>query len=509
MATYYIDLDNGNDGSAGTSTGTAWKKLDKFIEGSRSPGDIGYVRRDTGQTMIASDSNIAVASNGDVTNPIKLYADNGESGGWAETVSPTSTSMTTTFGSKTATTNADDTTPLTADSNGNRWVIFRTGESPYEVESYSFSAGVGTVTLYLPYRGDDGATTTAKILKANPVLNFGGNSFKINFQNDKHWHLRGLTLSTSTESSNAALYCSGTGSHRIFEDMIFIDNNTALSVRDGVTVIRECRFEDNQKAISRPQGIYHTIENCLVDGTGSTYSTHYGIHAELNNGGQVRLYNYESKNCTGDIYGKGNLVVLGRNVKLESTTKITQYISTGGVADLFDIRIEDWAGTVGDNRVFSNLDETEGVASIQSEDTTVRSGGGSRSLKITPGSNMGTTWGFTEFELFSGARGVPFQVSAVAKTVEVYFNLPSADFTTAPTTTELYFEVEYWASSTNNLRKVLQTTGTVLADGNWNAITATFTPGQAGVAYLRVYYAKAKESGKSNVFYVDPMYEVT
>jgi len=52
MANYYLDLDGGNDGAAGTAIGTAWLTLGK-LEGNVSGGDKVYVRANTSQTVAA------------------------------------------------------------------------------------------------------------------------------------------------------------------------------------------------------------------------------------------------------------------------------------------------------------------------------------------------------------------------------------------------------------------------------------------------------------------------
>jgi len=41
------------------------------------------------------------------------------------------------------------------------------------------------------------------------------------------------------------------------------------------------------------------------------------------------------------------------------------------------------------------------------------------------------------------------------------------------------------------------------------SIAITIAPAQAGIAYLRLYYAKPKESGKDNKFFIDPKVVVT
>lgn len=53
---YYIDLDGGNDGNDGLSTGNAWLTIEKYTTVTvRSAGDIAYVRANTDETVGAAD----------------------------------------------------------------------------------------------------------------------------------------------------------------------------------------------------------------------------------------------------------------------------------------------------------------------------------------------------------------------------------------------------------------------------------------------------------------------
>ena len=44
---------------------------------------------------------------------------------------------------------------------------------------------------------------------------------------------------------------------------------------------------------------------------------------------------------------------------------------------------------------------------------------------------------------------------------------------------------------------------------NFTALSVTVAPAQAGVAYLKAYYAKTKESSKANTFFCDPIPVIT
>ena len=106
----------------------------------------------------------------------------------------------------------------------------------------------------------------------------------------------------------------------------------------------------------------------------------------------------------------------------------------------------------------------------------------------------------------------PIYATTDSKTYTVYFR-PDAtgDWTADPTATELWIEIEYWGHASNNFRRITRSTGVIDMNGstNWQTLTVTIAPSQTGVAYLRAYYAKTKESGKSNVFFCDTQVEIT
>jgi len=69
--TYYIDLDGGNDGNDGLSTGQAWLTLEKYTTvTARSAGDIAYVRANTDEIVGAAD--IVFDEDGDQDNYISI-----------------------------------------------------------------------------------------------------------------------------------------------------------------------------------------------------------------------------------------------------------------------------------------------------------------------------------------------------------------------------------------------------------------------------------------------------
>ena len=148
----------------------------------------------------------------------------------------------------------------------------------------------------------------------------------------------------------------------------------------------------------------------------------------------------------------------------------------------------------------------------QSETTTVRSGGSSVSVKVTPGTEIGAFPG--SYVALLGRSNVyeegfiPIYADTASRTYTFYFKTgATADWTANPTADELFIEARYWGHASNIQRIPIRSTGTVNFTGStdWQSIALTVQPAQTGLIYMRVVYGKTKESSKSNVFYFDPI----
>jgi len=225
----------------------------------------------------------------------------------------------------------------------------------------------------------------------------------------------------------------------------------------------------------------------------------------------IKVEGCEFKNhALGDIaYASGQCSIGGvrlRNCTLSSATEVDNHIAaTQEFANVFS---EDHDGAVGDTRQLTWRSVAEGTPMLQSEDTIVRVGGSTYSIKVTPSTRIGTGSKYARILVLE----LPVYMAAASKTLTVYFRPGAiADWTADPLATELWAELEYWGHATNNFRTILKSTGVIDMNGDvsWQALTVTATPAQVGVAYLRVWYAKTKEAGDSNVFYCDPLIEIT
>ena len=160
--------------------------------------------------------------------------------------------------------------------------------------------------------------------------------------------------------------------------------------------------------------------------------------------------------------------------------------------------VEDYQQTPGDSRVFSFLDDVNDDTIYQSEVTTVRSGGSTISIKVTPTTQL------DEVVLLD----IPIKHDTSAKTYTVYVKSnATANWTADPTAVELELSFEAWGHATNNHRKMNLSASVADFNGvtTWEALAVTVTAAQAGVGYLRLKYRKPKEASVSNEFYVDPL----
>ena len=502
--TYYVDFDNGNDLADGlTPTGDAtngpWATLDKFTENARSAGDVCIVRRGMTQTV---SSDLLFTSDGTIVAPITIEA--AYANEWSDNVDLSATATATLiFGSKTITFSADVSGVLAAGD-----FIYASGDAAKEFAYEVASVDTVTVTLYLPYKGNQaGSGKTIINMQDAPIWNIAAGDFQWNFDGDSCWktqgiHIRGTDL-------NGQIELDGGSFNPLFKDCIFEGNGSGdygLKGTDDDLRLRiyKSRFYNNYAGIGATggSGAYEFfIKDCLFDGNSA--ASGMGIRSSQWMRGIVIESEFKN-HAAGDIQFNGWTAsnILLRNCILSSATEIDghQYFSFI-TKEVFS---EDHDGVIGDNRQLTNLSIAEGTPTIQSENTTVRSGGATKSIKVTPSINLGSIWEYSKLLLFE----IPIYATTASKTYTIYFNLPDANFTVDPTAAELWIELEAWGHASNNHRKITKSVGTITSDGTWRALTVTVASAQAGVAYLKCYYCKTKEAA-SNIFYVDPVPLIT
>lgn len=486
--TYYIDADNGNDTNdgLGTGSGNAWATLHKFTENARSPGDIVKIRRGT-TARIDDGGSLAFTSDGDINNPIVIEADFDDS--WSDFANSTQT-YTLVFGSKTVEASATIT-----DISAGDWIYNSTdGDDPREFSYEVASVSGTTITLKLPFKGSTGTTKTLKIMPPAPIWG-ATTSFSYNWglSLDDYWEIRNIHVKTTNTSG--AIDCTSTLGH-IFKDLILETGAGTSSVIDpDCGLFLKCRINGNSNSTT---GISPTdseffvkdslIENCSTRACYASDGLSF-IDCEFNN------------NAIDFDITSGRRFTRVRNCKNNGTTVVYKGIEE----EISTISFEDYNNTPGDNRNLGLLVTASDTPIFQSETTKVRSGGGNVSIKVTPITSLGSSWEWSRWKIFE----IPIYATTDSKTYTIYFaSDDNTDWDSNPTASELWIELEAWGHVSNNFRKITKSTGTVdfQTDTDFDqSLSITFAPAQSGLAYLRMWYAKPKESTNANIFYIDPV----
>ena len=517
MATYYIDSDSGSDSNNGTGTGTAWKTIDKFIDLSTlAAGDKAILRRGR-STAYSSGGAAAVqilAKDGDFNNPIIIEADYGDS--WSD-FGISSQSYTATFGSKTLTAS----TTITGISVGD-WIYNSTDGDNSKDFAYDVAAVSGsTLTLHLPFKGSTGSGKTLKVMGSAPKFNsgldtgFSSSAYRnLRIVGRKNWLFQGLHLTLVNQSDDIAGQCIlfDQSSLFVFKDCFFRGNNhsgsSMIKVNDDCSeiILRKCRGRSLQSidSVGTKGAFEGSIYDCLFDGkTNVNYGVYLGTWDDL----KIHESEFISHNTADIRLGGGSdraPELKGRNIKFGATGD--NFLMHGNTP-FASVKIEDYDNVKGDTQQFSTFNITvTGDPIIQSNTSVKRSN--DFSIKVNPPQNLSTNWDFSRIKFFE----IPIYATTAARTYKIYFNSSAtANWTANPTASELWIEIEHWGHASNNFRTITKSTGTVNFTGStaWQSLSVTATSAQAGMAYLRAYYAKGKESSKSNLFYVDPLPEVS
>jgi len=492
---YFVDFVNGSDESAGTATTTAWQSLDKFTENARSAGDIVFVRRGMASTTNVTD--LEFTSDGTVLSPIMISADYDNL--WSDFATSTET-YTPTNGSKFIPSSASSTTAFAG-----RWIyfegdcyetyntsVFNTCEYAYEIASSS-PAGLD---LYLPYKGNQiVAGKYARVMPSNPQWNIASGDFQWNFNGDNFWLIKGMDIRGT--DTNGGIYLNSSPGTKIIDCIFVGDGATSYSINFGATakaIVNKIRTFNHSRAIYAAQGDAF-INDCLLDGNGVSGD---GVASF---GSRISMENCEITNFgLNDINANGANSLGGyfNNIEVDDSLVYDSYTAQ----PFSNAYFEDFNGVAGGSRQILGITSSDSNFSVYSTTSApfLRSGGGSTSMEINPGSNFNANWDFGWLKLFE----YPIYADTSNKTYSMYFMSPSDTWTANPTNSEFWIECGYYSSASNAQRKVTKSTGALDFNGStsWQALSVTCQPAQSGVLYLRGYYAKTKEAG-TNYFYMD------
>ena len=511
---FYIDADcatpgNGSEPTCDNDANDPFDDILDFTEVNRNAGDIAFVRR--GTTALYDDgTDLNFNSDGSVSNPIFISADydNIDWGGGGDFATSTQT-VTPIFGSKFMATSAS-----TTDMFPNEWIYIagdcsenpstasvNTCDFAYEIE-VATSTGI---SLFLPYKGAQTSSgSVTRVMPNAPIWGTAATAIQWMFDNDQNWLTQGVHIRGSDTNGNVEV----DGSTTIhLKDVILEGNGTGdigFRMTDGANAgtankIRTFNHFTSIGAAKGTSGGPVRIMNSLLDNNSVAGSECF----QADYGFSLTALNTECVNASEVVEAGGQPAAtkaVFRNIATDSINPIDSIIQMNRTSYLF----EDFNGTVGDNRQFNEFSIGINSPAIKSTTTPVRSGGGATSIEVLPNTNLSTAWDESRLLLFE----YPIYTDTTSRDYQVFFKSDTGTpFAASPTADELWIECEYWGHATNNHRRLLKSTGTVdfTTDADFDqSLTITCAPSQAGILYLRGWYAKTKEGGDDNIFFVDP-----
>ena len=507
---YFVDFSAAAGGN-GLASSTAWNNIDSFTEVARSAGDQVFVRRGQATSSFISDVNFT--SSGARNNPLVVSADYdniwGDFANSAQTYTVTQASTTMSASATITGIAAGDWIYVVGDHTETPGAPTAFNK-PYAYEVRSVSGT--TLTLYLPYQGSSsGSGKTLRVMPDNPDWALTTSDFQWVLSSDDFWHIYGIRIN----STDAVCAITMSGSDGLFlRDLILEGNGSGdCGLANGTqsSYLTKSRIHFVVTGISAPQGI--SLSYLYVD-----CNSVASARAILDTGGTLGYFNNASNsvfaNCAFDVNfsATAGSTMVFRNVDGNKT-----FTGLNSAANSRRVFIEDEDQVQGVNRYVDNfLSAYSGSNPFYTSTTTVvRTGGADKSLYFDNTNALATAYGTTSpasaMQLFGvsnifGDGGYPIYLNTATTTISVYFRSgATGNWTANPTNEELWIEAEYYGSTDNNWRLTKKSTGTLNFTGStdWAALSVEVKPAKAGIVYLRAWYAKAKETGKINDFYVD------
>jgi hypothetical protein len=501
--TYYIDADcaTPGDGTTATCNGDAddsFDELDDFTEVARSDGDIAILRRGATATYDNS-TDLTFTSDGGFGNTIVIEADFDDA--WSDFSSSAQT-YTITQGSKTMTASATI-TGIAA----NDWICVNTENCrdwAYEVSSVSGT----TLTLYLPYKGKaSGAGNTLTVMPDAPIWNTAAGDFQWNFDSDNYWKVQGVHVRGTDVNGQIEIDSSG---GIIIKDTIFTGDDlgaTGVYVTDegSYVYISKCRSFENDEGLvefhTNASGIAE-VYDCLVDGNDGSSVDGFVVY-----GGTIIAENIEFVNLSGASSAAISIEVTAfgtppGEIYLRSAifdnSEAGRIRNSGTHHQKLHFLLEDFGAVGASLEHYFNDDVASSTTAV------LRTGGGSSSKLIRPVSSISSADETDRLKLFE----YPIYTDTTSRTYTMYFSSTStAHWTANPTAVELFLEADYYVNSGDTQRIAATSTATLNFTGStdWQGISVTAQPAQAGILYLKGWYGKTKEAGAddTNAFYMD------
>ena len=496
MADVYIDTQTGLDSNVGT-LGAPYKSLPKAIAlTTRTAGDTVAVRNGrTGDLHTIADVALVHGQSGTVLAPITVEADYDDQ--WGDHIDLAiveSATCTPTLGS--------NSWPFTADVSGSVSVgdyLYVSGDDQrvYCSKVTAVSGDGLTITTKLPYFGANGGEGKT-VINMLSFARFGtptSSNRQIDISTMDHIKYIGIEVAT-----NASECFKGTGvGVKISHPTLTGGTSNPKGITNSNVIVDGVISATNISTVVESAGKSKTyrsyLDNKASTGIGINQVANSSIYAEdcqLSSGGTGL-----ASKANGDAHLK--------NCDFSGATKDVEI--TAGTYGM--VSIEDENQVRGVFKAVNKISASSAnpiVYHINSETTTVRTGGNAVAIKLLPSDNVNDD----EF-----ARLEPLELELhklnVERTNKIFLKTNATNNWTAnPTASELRIEQEFYDSASNTFRKKVISTGTLNLTGStdWQALSVNAIPGSSGGGKISVLYGKPKEAGKSNELLIDPLPDI-
>lgn len=333
--------------------------------------------------------------------------------------------------------------------------------------------------------GDDGTGWAGETGLDKPVIGFGdvGNGY-INFEGDRYWLIEDIEFKESSSPMGHVRFYQTRGNK--CKKCDFHDNSAATNARGmlvgyfGPHEFEECTFYSNLTCGIYAHSLHLILKKCTFNGGPATQD--YGIQMDWYHLTTIEAHECDFGQTTAhdncDIAAFTNPVWL-RNCNINDMDFKLQY--PYGV-----VYIEDHNGTKLDNRKYAYM------GNVLRNTTVTRTGGADSSAECIPNSHCVSCHPLKMFEMV-------IWTPASQSTFEVY--LRGSGWTTFPTASELWIELEYFSDAENADRTITKSDEVLTTNDTWTKFEVpNITPTAAGPAYLRGYLVKYESGAK---VYVD------
>lgn len=327
-----------------------------------------------------------------------------------------------------------------------------------------------------------------------PIIDFNNTANYVLFSGDYFWKYTRMVIKNSTDAYGP---CYTSGSFGVFlESCDILDSlGSGINCREGEVYAKNCTVVDVVSAIVTGRGGHIILEGCDIDrddGTMEMGLCAYGLGTIVAIDCTIGATNSPTDN---DI----RLLPSGK-VFLRNTTYDDANLSVPEHANIYS---ED------DNGVLGAHVHHQGAGITKKTTATVRSGGGSSSIEMTPNANCGANLPLKASGYWHVLQHWPdatwkIWTAATLTTITIYIRAKGT-WGTYPVASELYIEASYISDSGAGGDRTKVVSNDVLSHASdWKAFDVTFTPLQAGFVYLNVFLKKYEDAGDGCYVSIEP-----